>query len=174
MKKLWIIASLMLVVVTGCGGPQPSYSNSTENNDNDSGGMTNSNNSEINIAIPSNNEAAPSGVLDQLAWAGGGGDALGSCPSTGCSIYWQGNTLLLRGFQSRENLTLLFYRESGFDSCGNSTADYVTSNIVQVDANGYLQVTISGLDSNILLYQILDADSGELLIGMPLGGKIPC
>jgi hypothetical protein len=126
------------------------------------------------ISIPSYNESAPQGILEQLAWAGTGGhnDPRGNC--NGCSTGWKGDTLFLQNFEPNQELLLFFYRSSGSDSCGNSTADFATGYGVLVNDKGFLELKVSGMDSDIFLYEIYDANNGVLQLGMTLGGKYPC
>ena len=157
-----ILASLALFLLPACSSSPSSGSGSGSGGD------------AVGISIPSTNESAPSGVLEQLTWAGAGGGPEGYCPLAGCSQYWQGSSLFLRGFAANQELVLLFYRNTGGDACGNSTADYATGYVVQVDSEGYLEVKISGMDSDVFLYQIRDAETWDLMRGAPLGGQYPC
>lgn len=160
MKKIvWIFASLLLLLASGCVAPQPT-----------SGGGGSSNND--GISLPSYQGSAPSGFLDQLTWAGGGGGAAGSCNT--CETYVQGGQATLQGFEPNQNVTLMFYRQTDGDSCGNYTASFVGAYTVQVDSNGSQQLSVSGMTDDIFLYGTFDAITKEMLVGMPLGGKYPC
>jgi len=159
MKKFaWIIASLILVLISGCVSSQPT-----------GGGE---NNNDEDISIPAYNGSAPSGFLDQLTWAGGGGGAAGSCNT--CETYVLGGQATLQGFEPNQNVTLMFYRQTDGDSCGNYTASFVGAYTVQVDSNGSQQLSVSGMTDDIFLYGTFDAYTKEMLVGMPLGGKYPC
>jgi len=104
------------------------------------------------IDIPSYNETAPAGILEQLAWAGRGGIVPTATPDprcNGCSITMSDydnpeRWIHLESFGPRQKLRLVFYRSTGklnSFSCGISK--YATSSIVQVNDNGALTVSLN-------------------------------
>ena len=172
MKKfLWAMFAFALFFVSGCSGsPASDAEGNTFVPSNDEGNNGEGGGSEI--SIPSYSQSAPSGFLDQLAWAGGGGDKAGSCVS--CQAYVLADQVILSGFNADQIVVLLFYRIADLDSCGNRTADFVASYAVRVNASGNMQLSITGMTEDIFLYGAFDDQTQEMLVGMPLGGKYPC
>lgn len=191
MKKLnWILASLALVLVVGCGTSQPSgggnansdgrgdtTDNATSDFEEDSG--------SVEISIPLINDPPPRGVFEQLSWAGAGGgeEDPNSCLVGRCWLDWQdGDVLILREFDPDQRLVLLFYRTAGENVCGFLGADYATGYYVDVDSSGSREVHISGLTDEgflwdpgvVFLYQVLDGETWEPLWAINLGKQFPC
>lgn len=158
MKKLIsLLLGTILFLITGCG---------TQSSGSSSGG------GGATLRIPASNHSAPSGILDQLSWAGAGGGPRGSCES--CGGYINGNQMILQGFEPNQNLAGMLYRFTGGDACGNTTAEFITSFGAQVNANGYLEVELLGTYRNVFVYELYDRGTGELLVGWPIGGAYPC
>lgn len=169
-KNVWLSLIFMLFFVSACGTSQTSNSGNSTDSSNNSGS---SNIGNPTLRIPTINDTPPSGLLEQLTWAGAGGGPRGICDGA-CGGYVDGNQMILRGFEPNQNITGLLYRYTGGDSCGNVTAEFVTSFAVQVPSSGSVTVELSGNYIDLFVFEIFDRDTGVLLFGSPIGGVYPC
>jgi uncharacterized protein YgiM (DUF1202 family) len=78
----------------------------------------------------------------------------------------RGDTLVVEGFDSYQKIMLIFYRLAGTNACNELIADFTAGRIVQANSQGYLQVFIEGMNDDIFLYEIYDAENNDLLTGL--------
>jgi uncharacterized protein YgiM (DUF1202 family) len=117
-------------------------------------------NQPVNFDIPSQNDPAPSGILEQLSWAGmGGGDEQQECGN--CNITIKNNRITLSNFQASQRLVLLIYRSKGATKCADGTAEYVTTLSIQVDKKGGFSAGLSGPANDLYVVSVLDAKTGK-------------
>jgi len=116
------------------------------------------------LSIPSTNDTAPNGVLDQLAWSPQGGGGLEE-PCGNCEVTLSGQSLSLSNFQPAQRLSLLVYRTTGTaKNCMLlSTAEYVTTLTPQVGEDGNASITLSGTTDNLIVMRAYDAATRKLL-----------
>jgi len=201
MKKVnWLFISILLVFIIACGSTTTNENSGNravvippEGNGNVGGGgnpiqdspqinpqggigSSGGNNNSSNINIPSYNESAPNGILEQLAWGGIGGGDPDKQLCGDCSIGINESLITIRNFPPSHNLSLGLYRNTGYDECSYLTADYVMSAEVQVDDNGNLTSTISGATSDLFVGYVTDTNTNEMIWEADYGiyGHIEC
>ncbi|MFN8414409.1 MAG: hypothetical protein U0Z26_18665, partial [Anaerolineales bacterium] len=160
MKK-WFMLNLVLIYLVGCtsniggngGGSTTNSSNTIVNPPQPATAVKR--NGPVEITIPSSNESAPNGILDQLAWAGQGGPGGPDQPCGECFVSLEHSSLTLKSFSPSQHLKLVIYRRTGHNSCWD-TAEYVTSISVQVDENGYFNSSLTGPVANLFVVLIFD------------------
>lgn len=169
--------TFFLVMLIGCGsgysGSGNSQNNPSGNSTENSSSPSNSGNSQPRpnsadvdvINIPSKKQNAPNGILDQLAWGGTGGEDGPTQPCGNCYIDIRGSNLVAENFEAYQNLRILVYRDTGGNSCW-STADYVTTIYIQVDALGSLRKHLSGSVDDLMVVLVYDEDTNEAVWGM--------
>ena len=152
----------------------PSQQASYNDRQNGSSGNTNNPASPVDslgdpiINLPSTNEVAPAGILDQLAWTErGGGDASTPTPApipicSDCNIRMQNSqVVLLTNFAPNQKIRIVFYKHSTErSSCGFPSANYLTNSEVQVDEQGNLSIQLNGADMNVFVAVAFDANTG--------------
>lgn len=126
-----------------------------------SGNRQSSGSSSAEFSIPSQSDKAPNGVLNQLLWAPVGGGDIGN-PCGNCVAYIQGSKIVLRDFNPNQNLRLILYREIEALCDNVLRSKYLTTLYVQVDADGNLDIKLTGETKNIKLDYVYDADTGKL------------
>lgn len=191
-KTGWFLAALFIII--GCSSGSTSISSNGTGGGNSSGsGSGNSSGNEesqkiqatplpefnanpVNIMIPSFNETAPDGILQQLAWGAIGGGEGGKPPCGECDIDLDESSIIMRDFSPLQELGLGFYRRTGFDECGNDTADFVTSVNVQVDRNGYLAIPIGGATDRTFIAYAIDLNTNKVVwkAGLNIYSYIKC
>lgn len=172
MKKIvCLLFGITIVLLTACGAP-PAAGNDG------SGGYAEPADPSIDLAansseifMPNGKGNAPDGILDQLAWIGGGGSGILN-PCGNCLADVNGNNLYLTGFDPYQNLLLIFYRRIGeLNACGLGISEFVKTAQVQVDGNGTLNLLLNGSVDRVFVETVIDADTEKVEMAGSITGS---
>ncbi|HNE04511.1 MAG TPA: SH3 domain-containing protein [Anaerolineales bacterium] len=164
-----------LSLVASCSTSQPV----SNENESQSASIENSNAStiptvDINepvINIPSTNETAPAGILEQINWApsGGGDTTVTPTPNPGCvqecSVNIKDSHIFLTNFNPNQKVRIVFYTRSDQTmTCMMFLIEYVTNSIVQVDESGNFSAKLSDTNKPLSVV-VLDYNTNEKIWG---------
>lgn len=123
----------------------------------------------VSLDIPSQNDPAPAGILDQLSWAGMGSDpgAAGSgvkwtqvCGE--CDVAMGSDHIAFSNFRPSQELKALIYRHKGeVAGCAAGSAEYVTTLSIRVDETGNFSAGLSGPTKDLYVVSVFDTITGE-------------
>jgi hypothetical protein len=120
------------------------------------------------IDMPSENEAAPDGILQQLSWGGKGGPG-DPQPCGDCTTHIDQSTISLEKFKPHQRLEVFVYRFSNSSQCSMYVSDYVTMLLIQVDDTGSFSAPLGGSTEHLYVAKIIDQDTGENVMSINYG-----
>lgn len=114
--------------------------------------------------IPSQNDPAPAGILEQLSWADVGGGA-GEPPQVcgNCDVVMGVDRISVSNFQPSQELKVVIYRSE----CKYQTAKYVTTLSIQADKTGNFSAGLGGPTQDLIVVSVLDGKTGQRIWKRP-------